>query len=103
MTVAWHPELTAKLIDVTCTKALSKRHMQRIGGRSVGDDAMDAFAECYPLRDSAAYQYKTSPAFSKTVDDDDLISDEEMDLEEENDALDVANAIRMFDRGDNEL
>ena len=27
MTVAWHPELTAKLIDVTRTKALYTPHM----------------------------------------------------------------------------
>ncbi|XP_010317466.2 uncharacterized protein [Solanum lycopersicum] len=75
---------------------------QRIGGRSVSDDAMEAFAECYPLRDSAAYQYKTSPAFSETVDDDDLTSDDEMNEEEKNDALDEANALMMFDRGDDE-
>ena len=63
---------------------------------------MEAFAECYPLRDSAAYQYKTSPAFSETVDDDDLTSDDEMNEEEKNDALDEANALMMFDRGDDE-
>ena len=69
MTVACHPELTAKLVDVIRTKALYTPHMpvfssqdnqarddnimarwfgmaelqQRIGGRSVSDDAMDAF------------------------------------------------------------
>ena len=63
---------------------------------------MDAFTECYPLRDSAAYQYQTSPPFSETVDDDDLTFDGEMDEEEENDALDEANALMMFDRGDDE-
>ena len=63
---------------------------------------MDAFTECYPLRDSAAYKYKTSPAFSEIVDDDDLTFDGEMDEEEENDALDEANALMMFDRGDDE-
>ncbi|TMW81017.1 hypothetical protein EJD97_012785 [Solanum chilense] len=89
MTVAWHPELTAKLVD-------------RIGGRSVTDDAMDALAECYPLRDSASYLCKTSPTFLETADGDELTSDEAMDDEEENDALDEANALMMFDRGDDE-
>ena len=57
---------------------------------------MDALAEYYPLRDSAAYLCKTSPIFLETADGDELTYDEAMDDEEENDALDEANALMMF-------
>ena len=75
---------------------------QRIGGRSVSDDAMEALPECYPLIYSAAFLCNTSPAFSEIVDDDEPTSYQAMGEEEENNALDEANALMMFDRGDDE-
>ena len=75
---------------------------QPIGGRSLTDDAIDAFAECYSLRDISAYLCKTSPTFLQTVDNDELTSNEAMDDEEENDALDEANALMMFEHGEDE-
>ncbi|KAH0757937.1 hypothetical protein KY290_021430 [Solanum tuberosum] len=115
MTVAYHPNLTGKLVDVTRTKALDTSHghvlsaqerharddsvmarmfgmaklQLRIGGRPVTDEEIETMAERYPLTE-------------KPLDDDEATADEAMD-DEEDDAVDEeANALMVFDGGDDE-
>ncbi|KAH0679294.1 hypothetical protein KY284_020379 [Solanum tuberosum] len=129
MTVAQHPDLTGKLVDVTRTKTLDMSHgpvlsapdrqarddsimarifcmaeMQlRIGGRPVTDDEMETLADRYPLIDSAAFLCKSGPAFLEPIDDDEATADEEMDGDDDDDvAVDEANALMVFDPGNDE-
>uniref|UniRef100_M1DI42 Uncharacterized protein n=1 Tax=Solanum tuberosum TaxID=4113 RepID=M1DI42_SOLTU len=108
MTVAYHPDLTGKLVDVTRTKALDSSHgpvlsapkkqsrddsvmarmfgmvelQLQIGGRLVTDTEMETMAERYPLSKSAAVLCKIGPAFLEPLDDDKATADEAMDNEE---------------------
>lgn len=45
---------------------------------------------------------KTGLAFSESVDDDEPTADEAMDDEEDEDIVDEANALMVFDRSDDE-
>uniref|UniRef100_M1E149 Putative plant transposon protein domain-containing protein n=1 Tax=Solanum tuberosum TaxID=4113 RepID=M1E149_SOLTU len=128
MTVAYHPDLTSKLVDVTRTKALDMSHghvlfaqerharddniMARmfgmeelhlqIGGHPVTDAEMETMAERYPLTESASFLCRTGPAFLEPLDDDEAIADEAMDDEEDNAVDEEANALMVFDHGDDE-
>ncbi|KAH0689755.1 hypothetical protein KY289_017113 [Solanum tuberosum] len=130
MSVAYHPDLTGKLVDVTRMKALDTSHRPvlsaqerqsrddsvmemmfgmaelqlRIGGRPVTDDEMETLADRYLLIDSATFMCKSGPAFLEPLnDDDDAIADEAMDDDEEGAAVDGgANALMVFDGGDDE-
>ncbi|KAH0669773.1 hypothetical protein KY285_023928 [Solanum tuberosum] len=126
MTVAYHPDLTGKLVDVIRSKVLdtSHRHVlsaqerqsrddsvmarmfgmaelqQRIGRRPLTDEEMETMAESYPLTKSEAFLCRTSPAFLETLDDDEATADEAMD-DEDDDAVDEeTNALMVFDHGD---
>uniref|UniRef100_M1DNL5 Putative plant transposon protein domain-containing protein n=1 Tax=Solanum tuberosum TaxID=4113 RepID=M1DNL5_SOLTU len=96
LTIAFHPDLMGKLVDVMRTKAFDtsygpvlsaqKRHacddsvmarmfgmaelQLRIGGRHVTDAEMEMMAERYPLSESAAFMCKIGPAFLKPLADD---------------------------------
>uniref|UniRef100_M1DYX5 Putative plant transposon protein domain-containing protein n=1 Tax=Solanum tuberosum TaxID=4113 RepID=M1DYX5_SOLTU len=121
MTIALHPDLMSKLVDVTRTKALDTSHghvlsaqerqarndsviarmfgmaelQLRIGDRPVTDEKMVTMAERYPLTESAAFLCRTGPAFLEPLDDDEVTADEAMENEE-------ANALMVFDHGDDE-
>jgi len=128
LTIAFHPDLTGKLVYVTQTKALDTSHgpilsaqerqarddsvmarmfgmaelQLRIGGRPVTDAEMETMAERYPLTESATFLCRTGPAFLEPLDDDEATADEAMD-DEEDDAVDEeANALMVFDHGDDE-
>ncbi|KAG5594232.1 hypothetical protein H5410_035464, partial [Solanum commersonii] len=108
MIVAYHPNLTGNLVDVTQTKALDPSHgpvlfaqerqarddSLRIEGRPVTDAEMETMAERYPLSESAAFLCKTGPAFLEPLDYDESTADEAMDDKEEVvDTADEANAL----------
>ncbi|KAG5585561.1 hypothetical protein H5410_045995 [Solanum commersonii] len=112
-TVAYHPDLTGKLVAVTCTKVLDTSHghvlsaqvrqarddsvmarmfgmaelQLRIGGRPITDAEIDTMAERYPLTESAAFLCRTGPTFLEPLDDDEPTADEAMD-DEEDDVVD---------------
>uniref|UniRef100_M1E0W6 Putative plant transposon protein domain-containing protein n=1 Tax=Solanum tuberosum TaxID=4113 RepID=M1E0W6_SOLTU len=128
LTNAVHLELTGKVVDVTRTKALDASHshvlsaqerqarddsiiarmfgmaelQQRIGGRPVTDVEMATMAERYPLTESAAFLCRSGPAFLDPLDDDEATFDEAMVEEVEDAADEVANAMMVFDGGDDE-
>uniref|UniRef100_M1DXH1 Putative plant transposon protein domain-containing protein n=1 Tax=Solanum tuberosum TaxID=4113 RepID=M1DXH1_SOLTU len=128
LTIAFHPNLTGKLVDVTRTKALDTTHRHvlsaqerqvcndsvmermfgmaelqpRIGGRSVTNEEMETMAECYPLTESAIFLCRTGPAFLEPLDDDEATDDEAMDDEEDDVVDEEANALMVFDRNDDE-
>ncbi|KAH0716680.1 hypothetical protein KY290_012943 [Solanum tuberosum] len=129
MTVAYHLDLTGKMVDVTRTKALDTSHgpvlfapkrqarddsimarmfgmaelQLRIGGRPVTDAEMETMVERYPLTESAAFLCRTSPAFLEPLDDDEATANKEMDDDVENDVVDEeANALMEFDHDDGE-
>ncbi|KAH0776742.1 hypothetical protein KY290_008153 [Solanum tuberosum] len=124
MTVAYHPDLTSKLVDVTRTKALDISHRPvlfaqerqsrddsvmarmfgmvelqlRIGGRPVTEDELETLVDRYPLIDSVAFLFKSGPAFLEPLDDDEANTDEAMDDDEEGTTVDdEANALMVFD------
>ncbi|KAH0633351.1 hypothetical protein KY284_036137 [Solanum tuberosum] len=125
LTIAVHPELTEKVVDVTRTKALDASHgfvlstqerqarddsimarmfgmaelQLRIGGRPVTDVEMAIMAERYSLTESAAFYCKTGPAFLEPLDDDEATADEAVVEEEEDAADEEANALMVFDSG----
>ncbi|KAG5592453.1 hypothetical protein H5410_042967 [Solanum commersonii] len=125
MSVDRHPNLTGKLVNITCTKALDTSHgpvltvpgrqahddiimarmfgmaelQLQIGGRSVTDDEMETLADYYPLIDSAVFLCKSGPAFMEPLDDDDATTDEEMDDDDDDDnddKVDEANALMII-------
>ncbi|XP_049372496.1 uncharacterized protein LOC125837407 [Solanum verrucosum] len=126
LTIAFHPNMVGKLIDMTRTKALDTSHgpilsaqerqacddnvmarmfsmvelQLQIGGYLVIDDEMETMGERYPLIESVAFLCKTSPAFLEPMDDDEASADEAMDDEEEDVVDDKATALMVFDRGD---
>ncbi|KAH0636136.1 hypothetical protein KY290_036565 [Solanum tuberosum] len=129
MTVAYHPDLTGKLVDVTRTKALDTSHgpimsaqdrqahddsvmarmfgvaklQLRIAGCPITDDEMETLADRYPLIDSATFLCKSGPAFLEVLDDNEATADEAMDDDEEGVVVDgEANALMVFDGGDEE-
>ncbi|KAH0661654.1 hypothetical protein KY284_026585 [Solanum tuberosum] len=128
LTIAFHSDLTGKLVDVTRTKAIDTSHgpvlstqerqarddsfMARmfsmadlqlwIGGRPIIDDEMETMAERYPLTESAAFLCRTGPAFLEPLDDDEATIDEAMNDEEDDVVGEEANALMVFDRGDDE-
>ncbi|KAH0714899.1 hypothetical protein KY284_007804 [Solanum tuberosum] len=128
LTIAFHPDLTGKLVDVTRTTALDTSHgpvlsaqerqarddsvmarmfgmaelQLRISGRPVTDAEMETMAKRYPLSESVAFLCKTGTAFLEPLDDDKATADEAMD-DEEDDAVDEdTNALMVFDGGDDE-
>ncbi|KAH0652570.1 hypothetical protein KY289_030248 [Solanum tuberosum] len=128
LTIVFHPDLTGKLVDVTRTKVLDTSHglvlsaqerqarddtvmaimfgmaklQLRIGGRPVTDEDMETMVERYLLTESAAFLCRTGPAFLEPPDDDEATADEVMDDEEDDDVDEEANALMVFDGGDNE-
>ncbi|KAH0754631.1 hypothetical protein KY290_024901 [Solanum tuberosum] len=129
MAFAYHPDLTGNLVDVTQPKALDTSHglvrsaqerqdrddsvmarifgmielQLQIGGRLVTDDEMETLADRYPLIDSATFLCKSGSAFLEPLDDDEDTADEAMDDDEEGAAVDgEANALMVFDGGDDE-
>ncbi|KAH0661209.1 hypothetical protein KY284_026140 [Solanum tuberosum] len=128
MTVAYHPNLMGKLVDVTRTKALDtsyglvlsapERHAHDysvmaqmfgmtelqlwIGGRPITDEEMETLADRYILTETAVFLCRSGPSFMKPLDDDEATTDEAMD-DEEADAVDEdANASIVFDHGNDE-
>ncbi|KAH0761116.1 hypothetical protein KY290_017189 [Solanum tuberosum] len=98
MTVAYHPDLTGKLGDVTHTKALDPSDGTVLSAqeRQARDDSV--------MARMFAFLCKTGPAFVDPLDDDEPTVDEAMDDEEEAvDAVDEANALMVFDGGDDEV
>ncbi|KAG5609803.1 hypothetical protein H5410_021084 [Solanum commersonii] len=89
LTVAFHPNLMGKIVDVTQTKALDTSHgpvlsaqerkprddsvmarmfgiaklQLRIAGRPITDKEMETLADHYPLMDSATFLCRTGPLF----------------------------------------
>uniref|UniRef100_M1DFB8 Putative plant transposon protein domain-containing protein n=1 Tax=Solanum tuberosum TaxID=4113 RepID=M1DFB8_SOLTU len=128
MMIAFHPDLTGKVVDVTHTKALDASHghvlsgqerqvrddsimermfgmvelQLRIGGRPVTNAQMVTMAERYPLIESAAFLCRTGPAFLEPLDDDEVSVDEAMGDEDEDAADKEANALMVFADGDDE-
>ncbi|KAH0655201.1 hypothetical protein KY285_030083 [Solanum tuberosum] len=128
LTIIFHPDLTGKLVDVTCTKVLDTSHglvlsaqerqacddtvmarmfwmaklQLRISGRPVTDEDMETMAERYRLTESAAFLCRTGPAFLEPLDDDEATADEAMDNEEDDDVDEEANALMVFDGSDDE-
>uniref|UniRef100_M1DGA8 Uncharacterized protein n=1 Tax=Solanum tuberosum TaxID=4113 RepID=M1DGA8_SOLTU len=128
MTVAYHPDLTGKLVDVTHTKALDTSHRHvlsaqerqsrddnvmarmfgmaklqlQIGGRPITDAEIETMAERYPLTKSAAFLCRTGPAFLESLDDDEATADEAMDDEDDDVVDEEVNALMVFDHGDDE-
>uniref|UniRef100_M1DTF3 Putative plant transposon protein domain-containing protein n=1 Tax=Solanum tuberosum TaxID=4113 RepID=M1DTF3_SOLTU len=128
LTIAFHPDLRGKLVDVTRTKALDTSHgpvlsaqerqarddsviarmfgmaelQLRIGGSPVTDAEMETMAERYPLSESAAFLCKTGPAFLEPLDDEEATADEAMDDEEDDVVDEETNALMVFDGGDDE-
>lgn len=128
MTIAGHPDLEGKLVDITRTKALDILHgsvlwaldrqdhddsvMERMFGMAklklriwfllVTDDEMKALVERYPLIDSATFLCKTDPTFLEHVDDDEPIADKAMDFEEYDDDVDKENSLMVFDHDNDE-
>uniref|UniRef100_M1DH11 Uncharacterized protein n=1 Tax=Solanum tuberosum TaxID=4113 RepID=M1DH11_SOLTU len=74
----------------------------RIGGRPVTDEDMETMVERYLLTENAAFLCRTGPAFLEPLDDDEATADEAMDDEEDDDVDEEANALMVFDGGDNE-
>ncbi|KAH0758007.1 hypothetical protein KY290_021500 [Solanum tuberosum] len=125
MTIAYHPDLTGKLVDVTRTKALDTSYglvlsaqerkarddsviarmfgmaelQLRIRGRPVTDEEMETLADRYPLIESAAFLCRSGLAFMEPLDDDEATADEAMD---DDDVDEEANALMVFDGGDDE-
>ncbi|KAH0715322.1 hypothetical protein KY284_008227 [Solanum tuberosum] len=125
MSVARHPNLIGKIVDMTRTKALDMSHgpvlsaqeqqarddsvmarmfgmaelQLRIGDRTVTDEEMETLVDRYPLTDSATYLCRTRPAFQKPLDDDEVTADEGMDDDEEKDdgVNEDATALMVFD------
>ncbi|KAG5584671.1 hypothetical protein H5410_045105 [Solanum commersonii] len=117
LTVAFHPDLTGKIVDVTQTKALDTSHepvlpaperqarddsvMARmfgieelqlwIGGRSITDEEMENLVDCYSLIECAAFFCMIGPAFLEPLDDDEATADEDM---EDDDVDEEANALK---------
>uniref|UniRef100_M1DE17 Uncharacterized protein n=1 Tax=Solanum tuberosum TaxID=4113 RepID=M1DE17_SOLTU len=117
LTVAFYPDLTGKIVDVTRTKALDTSHgpvlsalerqarddtvmarmfgmeelKLRIRGRPITDEEMENLADRYPLTESATFLCRTGPVFLEPLDDDEAIADEKMDEDDED-----ANALMVF-------
>ncbi|KAH0712285.1 hypothetical protein KY289_008244 [Solanum tuberosum] len=92
MIVAYHPDLTGNIVDVTMTKALDTSH------GPVFDEEIDALADPYPLIESATFLCRSGPVFLEPLDDDEATADEAMD--DEADVVDEEeNALMVFDDG----
>ncbi|KAH0675425.1 hypothetical protein KY285_023226 [Solanum tuberosum] len=123
MTVAYHPDLTGKLVDVTRTKALDTSHgtvlsaperqarddsvmarmfgmaelQFRIGVRPVTDEEIETLADRYPLTETATFLCRSGPAFMEPLDDYEAMDDDEADAVDED-----VNALMVFGHGDDE-
>uniref|UniRef100_M1C437 Uncharacterized protein n=1 Tax=Solanum tuberosum TaxID=4113 RepID=M1C437_SOLTU len=119
MTVAYHPDLTGRLVDVTRSKKLDTSHEHvlsaqerqarddsvmarmfgmaelqlRIGGRPVTDGQKETMAERYPLTESTTFLCRTGPTLLEPLDDDEATVDEAMNGEEDNAVDEEANAL----------
>uniref|UniRef100_M1DA88 Uncharacterized protein n=1 Tax=Solanum tuberosum TaxID=4113 RepID=M1DA88_SOLTU len=128
MTVAYYPDLTGDLFDVTRTKALDSSHepvlsalerqarddsviarmfgmaelQLQIIGRPDTDAEMETMAERYPLSESAVFLCKTGPAFLEHLDDDEATADEATDDDEDDVVDEETNAFMVFDGGDDD-
>ncbi|KAH0688947.1 hypothetical protein KY289_016305 [Solanum tuberosum] len=128
MTIAYHPDLMGKLVDVTQTKALDTSHgpvlsakkrqacddndmarmfgmaelQLRIGGRPVTDEEMETLADHYSLIESVAFLCRSGPTFMEPLDDDEATADEARDDKDDDVVDEEANALMVFDGGDNE-
>ncbi|KAH0646412.1 hypothetical protein KY284_034296 [Solanum tuberosum] len=100
MTVAYHPNLTERQArdDSVMARMFGMAELQlRIGGRPVTDDEMETLADRYPLIESAAFMCRSGLAFMEPLDDDKAMDDEQDDAVDEG-----ANALMVFDGGDDE-
>ncbi|KAG5632104.1 hypothetical protein H5410_003821 [Solanum commersonii] len=88
MTVAYHPDLTGKLVDVTRTKALDTSH------------GLVLFAQERQARDDSvmemmfAFLCKSGPSFLEPLDDDEVTADEAMDDDKEGATVNGKNYAR---------
>ncbi|KAH0708909.1 hypothetical protein KY290_010426 [Solanum tuberosum] len=73
-----------------------------IGGRPITDEEMENLADRYPLIESAASLCRTGPAFLEPMDDDETTANEVMDGAEDDAGDEEANALMVFNGGDNE-
>ncbi|KAG5606879.1 hypothetical protein H5410_028371, partial [Solanum commersonii] len=118
MTVAYHPDLTGKLVDMTRSKVLDTSHRNvlsfqerqsrddsvmarmfgmaklqlQIGRRPVTDTEMETMAMSYPLTKSAAFLCRTGLAFLEPLDNDEA-TDEVMDDEDDDVVDEETNAL----------
>ncbi|KAH0712303.1 hypothetical protein KY289_008262 [Solanum tuberosum] len=94
MIVAYHPDLTGKIVDVTRTKALDTSHGPVLLAQErhacddrrrhlFTDEEIEALADRYLLIESATFMCMSGPSFLEPLDDDEATSDEAMDDEED--------------------
>ncbi|KAH0685359.1 hypothetical protein KY290_016637 [Solanum tuberosum] len=109
MTVAYHPDLMGKIVDVIRTKALDTSHgpVLSVQERQARDDSEKVRSLMrrwsYPLIESTIFLCTSGPAFLEPLDDDEATTNEAMDEEDDADAVnDEATALMVFDRGDEE-
>ncbi|KAK4717796.1 hypothetical protein R3W88_016134 [Solanum pinnatisectum] len=89
--------------DSVMTRMFGMEKLQlRIGGRLVTDDEIETLADRYPLIESAAFLCRSGYAFLEPLDDDEATADEAMNDEEDDVVDEEANALMVFDGGDDQ-
>uniref|UniRef100_M1DS99 Uncharacterized protein n=1 Tax=Solanum tuberosum TaxID=4113 RepID=M1DS99_SOLTU len=105
LTIAFHSDLTGKLVDVTRTKCHGKNVRYGIVAdrrTPITDEEMENMADRYPLTESVSFLCRTGPAFLEPLDDDEATADEMMDDAKDDADDEKVNALMVFDGGDNE-
>ncbi|KAH0712066.1 hypothetical protein KY289_008025 [Solanum tuberosum] len=105
LTIAFHPDLTGKLVDVTRTKCHGKNVRYGIVAdrrTPITDEEMENMVDRYPLTESVSSLCRTGPAFLEPLDDDEATADEMMDDAKDDADDEEVNALMVFDGGDNE-
>ncbi|KAH0773944.1 hypothetical protein KY290_011081 [Solanum tuberosum] len=101
MTIAFHPDLMERQLrdDSVMARMFGMAELQlRIGGRPITDEDMENLVDRYPLTESVASLCRIDLAFLEPLDDDEATADEVMDDDNEEEA----NALMVFDSGDDE-